>query len=90
LDSSRLFEHLQANAPATAHWLAQVGAILAARGGRDTADASAVATKLLAEVGERQVTALAYADAFLFMAVVGFVALLLVPLIPATPVAVKK
>ena len=90
LHSSRLYEHLQANAPATAHWLAQVGAILAGRGGRDTADASAVATKLLAEVGERQVTALAYADAFLFMTVVGFVALLLVPLIPATPVAVKK
>jgi DHA2 family multidrug resistance protein len=49
-----------------------------------------VATKLLAEVSARQVTALAYADAFLFMAAIGLVALLMVPLIAPAPVAAKR
>jgi len=90
LHSARLYEHLQANAVATAQWLSQVGTVLTGRGGYGAADAPAVATKLLAEVGARQVTTLAYADAFLLMAIVGLVALLLVPMIPPTPVTAKK
>jgi DHA2 family multidrug resistance protein len=88
--AARLYEHLQANAPATAQWLTRVSAVLTGRGGYTAADAPLVATKLLAQVGARQVTALSYADAFLFMAVVGAGALLLVPLIPTTPIVAKK
>jgi DHA2 family multidrug resistance protein len=90
LHSARLYEHLQANAPATAKWLSAINAVLTGRGGRGAIDAHAVATRLLAEVGARQVTALAYADAFLFMAAVGLVALLMVPLIAPAPVAAKR
>jgi DHA2 family multidrug resistance protein len=49
-----------------------------------------VATKLLAEAGGREAATLAYADAFLFMALIGVVTLCLVPLIPPTPVAPRK
>ena len=50
----------------------------------------AIATKLLAEVGGREGATLAYADASLFMAIVGIITLCLVPIIPPTPPAIKK
>jgi DHA2 family multidrug resistance protein len=90
LHSARLYEHLERNAPATAKWLSAINSVLTGRGGYAVVDASAAATKLLVEVGARQVTALAYADAFLFMAAVGLVALLMVPLIPPMPAAAKR
>jgi MFS transporter, DHA2 family, multidrug resistance protein len=63
---------------------------VAARGGYSALKGHEVATKLLAEVGGREAATLAYADAFLFMAVVGVITLCLVPLIPPTPVVTKK
>jgi MFS transporter, DHA2 family, multidrug resistance protein len=90
LHSSRLFEHLQASGELTAHWLGTTASTLVSRGGYSAVESQRVATKLLAEEGARQVAALAYADAFMFMAAVGVIALCLVPIIPPTPVAVKK
>jgi DHA2 family multidrug resistance protein len=90
LHSSRLFEHLQASGELTAHWLETTASMLVSRGGYSAVESQRVATKLLAEEGARQVVALAYADAFMFMAAVGVIALCLVPIIPPTPVAVKK
>ena len=48
-----------------------------------------MAVGLLVETTARQAETLAYADAFLFMAAVGVVTLVLVPLIPPTPPAAK-
>ena len=90
LHSARLYEHLQTNAPETANWLSAISTVVKGRGAYAVVDAPVVATKLLAEVSARQVAALAYADAFLFMAAVGLVALLMVPLIVPTPVAEKR
>jgi DHA2 family multidrug resistance protein len=60
-----------------------------ARGGYSALKSHQIATKLLAEVGGREAATLAYADAFLFMAVIGIITLCLVPIIPPTPV-IKK
>ena len=48
-----------------------------------------MATKLLAEASARQAATLAYADAFLFMAAIGLIALCFVPLMSPTPVVRK-
>lgn len=48
-----------------------------------------MALGLLSELGARQAATLAYADAFLFMAGIGLVALCFVPIMSPTPV-VKK
>ena len=63
---------------------------IAARGGYSILKSHDVATKLLAEVGGREAATLAYADAFLFMALIGFITLFSVPIIPPTPIATKK
>jgi DHA2 family multidrug resistance protein len=47
------------------------------------------AMRLLSDAGQQQAATLAYADAFLFMAAVGVIALCLVPVIPPTPVIRK-
>ena len=52
-------------------------------------DAGGLALAQLAEAGKQQVASLSYADAFSFMALIGVVALCLVPIIPPTP-AVRK
>ena len=85
LHSARLFEHLQAAGANTIPWLFNAGTFVTAREGLSPYDAVAVATGVLKEVGNRQVETLAYADAFVFMACVGFLALGLIPLIPPTP-----
>jgi hypothetical protein len=59
--------------------------MVAARGGHSALKSHDVATKLLAEVGGREAAALAYANAFLFMALIGVIAFCLVPIIPPTP-----
>jgi DHA2 family multidrug resistance protein len=87
LHSARLFQHLQAAGANTAPWLERAANIATVRGGVSPHDVVPTATALLREVGTRQSETLANADAFLFMAVVGVIALCLVPLIPPTPPA---
>jgi DHA2 family multidrug resistance protein len=87
--SSRLFEHLRATTAGVSHWLSTSVSVVTERGGVTTAQAHDIALKLLAEASARQAATLAYADAFLFMAVIGLAALCLVPLMAPTPV-VKK
>ncbi len=87
--SSRLFEHLGMANTATRHWLATATSLIASRDGPSVLQAQSMAVRLLAEAGARQAEVLAYADAFLFMAVVGVVALCVVPVVPPTPVVTK-
>ncbi|MFM0280377.1 MFS transporter [Paraburkholderia sediminicola] len=89
LHSSRLFEHLRHDNPVTRDWLSSVSATLVARGGYTPFESQRAALHALAEAGAQQAATLAYADAFAFMAVVGVIALCLVPIIPPTPVAKK-
>jgi DHA2 family multidrug resistance protein len=89
LHSSRLFEHLRHDNPVTRDWLSSVSAMLTARGGFTSFESQRAAVKLLAQAGTRQAATLSNADAFAFMAVVGVVALCLIPIIPPTPVAKK-
>jgi DHA2 family multidrug resistance protein len=89
LHSSRLFEHLRATSGQVHDWLTHVSSILGARGGHSLIESERMAAKLLAEVGARQAATLAYADAFIFMALVGVATICLLPIIPPTPVAKK-
>ena len=89
LHSSRLFEHLRRGNPVTQDWLASGAAVMTSRGGYSSFEGSRMATKLLAEAAGHQAATLSYADAFAFMAMIGLVALCLVPIIPPTPVAKK-
>jgi MFS transporter, DHA2 family, multidrug resistance protein len=89
LHSARLFDHLRTSSQVMQDWMTTASHIIVARGGYSALDSHQIATKLLAETGGRQAATLAYADAFLFMAVVGIVTLCLVPIIPPTPVAPK-
>ena len=89
LHSARLFDHLRTTSETTQSWLASTGTMIASRSGYSVLDSKHVATAVLAEAGARQATTLAYADAFLFMAAVGVVALCVVPIIPPTPVIRK-
>jgi MFS transporter, DHA2 family, multidrug resistance protein len=89
LHSSRLFEHLRHDNPVTRDWLASVSATLMTRGGYTPFESQRAAVSILAESGARQAATLSYADAFAFMAIVGVVALCLVPIIPPTPVSKK-
>jgi DHA2 family multidrug resistance protein len=89
LHSSRLFDHLHATSAPVTQWLNTASNTITQRGGASTAQAHDMATKLLAEVSAQQAATLAYADAFIFMAAIGVVALCLVPLMSPTPV-VKK
>jgi MFS transporter, DHA2 family, multidrug resistance protein len=82
LHSGRLFEHLQGSGTLTASWLARAGSTAIARAGLSPADSTHTAIALLREVGAAQSATLAYADAFLFMAGVGLIALCLVPIVP--------
>jgi DHA2 family multidrug resistance protein len=87
LHSARLFEHLRDGGTMTQGWRAAAATILSARAGFSAWEGQHRAVKLLAESAVQQAATLAYADAFLFMAAVGVVALCLVPIIPPTPVA---
>jgi MFS transporter, DHA2 family, multidrug resistance protein len=89
LHSSRLFEHLQASGSQVTQWLNIAANTVTQRGGVSAAQAHDMATKLLAEASAQQAATLAYADAFLFMAAIGLIALCAVPLMSPTP-KVKK
>jgi DHA2 family multidrug resistance protein len=89
LHSARLFDHLRASSQVVQNWMTTASDAIVARGGYSTLKSHQIATKLLAEVGGREAATLAYADAFLFMAVIGIITLCLVPIIPPTPV-IKK
>jgi MFS transporter, DHA2 family, multidrug resistance protein len=89
LHSGRLVEHLHDGSTTTQSWRAAAAMILRTRGGFSAWEGQHRAVKLLAESAARQAATLAYADAFLFMAAIGVVALCLVPIIPPTPVAPK-
>ena len=80
---------LQGGNTAPGNRLARAADIGTVRGGLSPHDAMPAATALLREVSTRQSETLANADAFLFMACVGVIALCLVPLIPPTPPAKK-
>jgi MFS family permease len=89
LHSARLFDHLQTASMRTGAWLHTASSIVTARGGYSPVESQHAAMRLLAGAGEQQAATLAYADAFLFMAAIGVVALCFVPIIPPTPVARK-
>jgi DHA2 family multidrug resistance protein len=89
LHSGRLFEHLHATGSTVTQWLNTVTSVVTQRGGISAVQAHEMATKLLAEASARQAATLAYADAFLFMAAIGLIALCFVPLMSPTPVVRK-
>jgi DHA2 family multidrug resistance protein len=88
LHSSRLFEHLQSGGNATAASLATRSRNAMAHG-YARLDGQGRALAQLAEAAREQVATLSYADAFLFMALIGVVALCLVRVMPPTPVVRK-
>ena len=88
LHSSRLFELLASGSPATRSWMDTATAYALQRSGASSFQAKAMAVGLLADAGAGQAATLAYADAFLFMAAVGLIALCFVPLM--SPTAAKK
>lgn len=85
LHSSRLFQHLQEAGGVTISWLTRSAGAIITRAGVAPGQAADMATGLLHEAGRRQAETLANADAFLFMAGVGLMALCLIPIIPPTP-----
>jgi MFS transporter, DHA2 family, multidrug resistance protein len=90
LHSSRLFDHLRSSDVLLQDYMARTTSVVATHGGHDPLKNYQVALKLLAEAGGREAATLAYADGFLFMAVVGVLTLCVVPLIPPTPVPGKR
>jgi DHA2 family multidrug resistance protein len=90
LHSSRLFDHLRSSSEVMQSWMVNASSVIVSRSGYSALHSQQVATKLLAEIGGREAATLAYADAFLFMALIGIITLCLVPIIPPTPVAGKK
>jgi len=81
LHSSRLFEHLQGGNTQMQHWLDAVAQAVIQHGSYSSIQAHQMALRLFSDAADRQAATLAYADAFLFMAGVGVIALFLVPLI---------
>jgi DHA2 family multidrug resistance protein len=88
LHSSRLFEHLHKGEVATAAGVA-ARASNAVKHGFSQFDAHLAGFAQLAEAAKRQSETLSYADAFGFMATIGFVALFFIPIAPPTPPAPK-
>lgn len=89
LHSSRLFEHLRTSRALVGEWVQTAATVATSRGGQPPGLSARIGAKLLAEAGGQQAATLAYADAFLLMAAIGFVALCLTLVIPPTPVAKK-
>jgi MFS transporter, DHA2 family, multidrug resistance protein len=88
LHSSRLFDHLLRTNAATIASLASRSANAVAHG-YTSVDAQGVALAQLAETAQRQAATLSYADAFGVMAVIGFIALCLIPIMPPSTVVRK-
>ncbi|WP_245643995.1 MFS transporter [Paraburkholderia oxyphila] len=89
LHSARLFDHVRHDNDVTRTWLSTVSGTLTTHGGYTPLEAQQASVRMLAEQGAHQAAAYAYADAFAFMAVVGIVALCLLPIVPPTPVQNK-
>ena len=81
LNSSRLYEHLNLANETTAAALHSMSQYLSVTSGSEAAGTGLTSIGLLAEAGSHQVEVLSYADCFLFMAMVGVVALFFIPLI---------
>jgi MFS transporter, DHA2 family, multidrug resistance protein len=84
LHSSRLYESVRGSGSRTLVWTNQAAHFAIARTGASPIDAQHMAIGMLSQEASRQAATLAYADAFLFMASIGFVALCLVPLMSPT------
>ncbi len=80
MHSSRLYESLRAGGSGTLAWMNQAAHFAIGRAGSSAAEAQHMAIGLLSQAAFRQAATLAYADAFLFMAAIGVVALWFVPL----------
>jgi hypothetical protein len=80
LHSSRLFEHLRSGGSHAQNWMNQAAQFAMGRGGHTPAEAQHMAVQMLSDESVRQAATLAYADAFVFMAAIGLVALCFVPL----------
>jgi MFS transporter, DHA2 family, multidrug resistance protein len=87
LHSSRLADHVRLDRSVTREWLSSMGAMATGNGGYTAFEGSRAAMRMLAEETARQAATLAYADAFAFMAAVGTLTLLVLPLVPPTPVS---
>jgi DHA2 family multidrug resistance protein len=83
LHSSRLFEHLRSSSSQALAWMNQAAQFAAGRGGYTQVQAQQMAVRMLSDESVRQAATLAYADAFLFMAAIGLIALCFVPLMSA-------
>jgi MFS transporter, DHA2 family, multidrug resistance protein len=79
MHSSRLYEHLRDGGARTLAWMNQAAHFAIGRAGASPAEAQHIATGMLSQEAARQAATLAYADAFLFMAAIGLVALCFVP-----------
>jgi MFS transporter, DHA2 family, multidrug resistance protein len=82
LHSSRLFDHVRQASIQTQIRLAGLDNYLASHLGHGFTDAHGAAVALLRGAGAKQATTLSNADAFLFMALVGLIALFFIPLVP--------
>jgi DHA2 family multidrug resistance protein len=82
LHSSRLFDHVRQASIQTQIHLAGLENYLGSHLGHGFTDAHGAAVALLRGAGAKQATTLSNADAFLFMAVVGLIALFFIPLVP--------
>ena len=80
LHSSRLYESVRAGGHQTLAWTNQAAHFAVARAGASPIDAQHMAIGMLSQEASRQAATLAYADAFLFMAAIGVVALCFVSL----------
>ena len=80
LHSTRLYGHLRDGGIRVQEWMAQAAQFAVVRGGHSTADAQHMAVGMLSQEASRQAATLAYADAFLFMAAIGLIALCFIPL----------
>ena len=88
LHSSQLFDHLYSMSMQVNEWMTSVTTSLIQRG-EEATQARSMAEALLARTAVQQAKTLAYADAFVFMAAVGLLALCLVPLMAPARSATK-
>ncbi|MFY2653604.1 hypothetical protein ACOTJ6_03880 [Achromobacter xylosoxidans] len=87
--SSQLFEHLYSMSQQVNAWMTSMTTALIQRGVQAT-QAHSTAEALLAQTAAQQAKTLAYADAFVFMAAVGLLALCFVPLMAPALTPVKS
>ena len=81
LHSSRLFEHMRDGGSRAQDWMHRAAQFAMDRGGYSPSQGHQMALRMLSHEGARQAATLAYADAFVFMAAIGVVALCVIPLV---------